>query len=198
MAREIHDTLAQAFTGILVHMGAVSRLVATNPDALQAHIDTVRDLARSGLLEARRSVAALRPQLLEDGDLWTALERFISTVPSSTETRLIYNMIGTPYALPAETENNLLRIGQEAFTNAIKYAHADEIRVELVYEPTSCFLRVKDNGQGFEANNTVLSQGFGLLGMTERAEHIGAQISIESQLGQGTEVVVTVNREAAV
>jgi len=198
MAREIHDTLAQAFTGILVHMGAFSRLVTTNPDAVQTHIDTVRDLARSGLTEARRSVAALRPQLLEDGNLWTALERFIATMPSSTETRLIYNIIGIPYTLPPETENHLLRIGQEAFTNAIRYAHANEIRVELVYEPTLCFLRVKDNGEGFEVTTTTLSQGFGLLGMTERAEHIGAQLSIESQLGQGTEVLVTVNREAAI
>ncbi|MBL1176776.1 MAG: PAS domain-containing protein [Pantanalinema sp. GBBB05] len=198
MAREIHDILAQAFTGILVHMGAVSRLIATNPAAVQTHIDTVRDLARSGLTEARRSVTALRPQLLEDGNLWTALERFVSTMPSSAETRLICNIIGTPYPLPPETENNLLRIGQEAFTNAMKYAHANEIRVELVYEPTSCFLRVKDNGQGFEVNSTTLSRGFGLLGITERAEHIGAQLSIESQLGQGTEVVVTVNRETAV
>ncbi|MBE9178556.1 AAA family ATPase [Oculatella sp. LEGE 06141] len=198
MAREIHDTLAQAFTGILVHMGAVSRLVATNPDAVQTHIDTVRDLARSGLTEARRSVAALRPQLLEDGDLWTALEQFIATMSSSTETRLIYDIIGIPYVLPPETENHLLRIAQEAFTNAIKYAHASEIRVELVYEPTLCCLRIKDNGQGFEVTTTTLSQGFGLLGMTERAEHIGAQLSIESQLGQGTEVLVTVNREAAV
>ncbi|MEH1868925.1 MAG: AAA family ATPase [Nostoc sp.] len=198
MAREIHDTLAQAFTGILVHMGAVSRLVATNPDAVQTHIDTVRDLARSGLTEARRSVAALRPQLLEDGNLWTALERFIATMSSSNETRLIYDIIGTPYGLPPETENHLLRIGQEAFTNAIKYAYASEIRVELVYEPTLCFLRIKDNGQGFEVTTTTLSQGFGLLGMTERAEHIGAQLSIESQLGQGTEVLVTVNRETAV
>jgi signal transduction histidine kinase len=198
MAREIHDTLAQAFTGILVHMGAVSRLVATNPDALQTHINTVRDLARSGLTEARRSVAALRPQLLEGGNLWTALERFIATMPSSTETRLIYDIIGTPYGLPPETENHLLRIGQEAFTNAMKYAHASEILVELVYEPTSCFLRVKDNGQGFEVTTTALNKGFGLLGITERAEHIGAQLSIESQLGQGTEVLVTVNREAAI
>jgi PAS domain S-box-containing protein len=197
MAREIHDILAQAFTGILVHMGAASRLIATNPGAVQTHIDTVRDLARSGLTEARRSVAALRPQLLEDGNLWTALERFVATMPSSPKTRLIYKIIGAPYGLPPETENHLLRIGQEAFTNAIKYAYASEIRVELVYEPTLCFLRVKDNGQGFEVNTTTLSQGFGLLGITERAEHIGAQLSIESQLGQGTEVLITVNRETA-
>jgi signal transduction histidine kinase len=116
---------------------------------------------------------------------------------SSTETRLICEIIGTPYALPPETENNLLRIAQEAFTNAIKYADAREIRIELVYELTRCFLRVKDDGQGFEVNNAILRQGFGLLGMTERVERIGAQLSIESQLGQGTEVVVSVQQEVA-
>jgi signal transduction histidine kinase len=198
MAREIHDTLAQSFTGILVHMGTVSRLATTNPAAIQTHVDTVRDLARSGLAEARRSVAALRPQLLEDGNLWTALERFVSSLQSSTEARLTCQIVGIPYLLPSETENHLLRIGQEAVTNAVKYAHANEILVELVYEPTSCCLRVQDNGRGFAIGTTILNKGFGLLGMTERAEHIGAQISIESQPGQGTEVVVTVKREAAV
>lgn len=198
MAREIHDTLAQAFTGILVHMGAASRLVATNPAAIQTYINTVRDLARSGLAEARRSVAALRPQLLEDGNLWTALEKFVATMPSSAETRLMCEIVGTPYILPPKTENNLLRIGQEAFTNAIKYANASEIRIELIYEPTRCCLQIRDNGRGFEVNSTILSRGFGLLGITERAEHIGAELSIESQLGQGTEVIVSVYRETAV
>ncbi|MBD1850980.1 PAS domain S-box protein [Leptolyngbya sp. FACHB-711] len=197
MAREIHDTLAQAFTGVLVHMGTVSQLVTIKPEAVQTHIDIVRELARNGLIEARRSVAALRPQLLEDGNLWTALEQFVAMMQSSTESCLTYEVIGTPYALPADAENNLLRIGQEAFTNAIKYAQAKEIQIELVYEPTSCHLRIKDNGRGFEANTTTLSRGFGLLGMTERAEHIGALLSIESQLGQGTAVIVSIQREAA-
>ncbi|MDZ8025353.1 MAG: AAA family ATPase [Nostoc sp. DedQUE11] len=197
MAREIHDTLAQAFTGILVHMGTVSRLVTTNPQAIQTHINTVRDLARTGLTEARRSVAALRPQSLEDGNLWTALQRFVATMQSSTETSLICDIIGTPYTLPSETENNLLRIAQEAFTNSIRYANAKEIRIELIYEPTQFFLRIRDNGQGFEASHTTLNRGFGLLGITERAERIGAQLSIESRLGQGTETIVSVHREAS-
>ncbi|WP_375505306.1 PAS domain-containing protein [uncultured Nostoc sp.] len=197
MAREIHDTLAQAFTGILVHMGAISRLATTNPEAVQTHTNTVRELARSGLTEARRSVAALRPQLLEDGNLWTALEQFVSTMQSSTEINLLCNIVGTPYTLPPETENNLLKIAQEAFTNAIKYAHASEIRIELTYGSMLCSLRVIDNGQGFEINNTMLNRGFGLLSITERAEQIKAQLSIESQPGQGTEVVISVNREIA-
>jgi signal transduction histidine kinase len=197
MAREIHDTLAQAFTGVLIHMGTVSRLVITKPEAVQTHVDIVRELARNGLIEARRSVAALRPQLLEEGDLGTALEQFVFKMQSSTESCLTCEVIGTPYIMPADVENNLLRIAQEAFTNAVKYAYASTIQIELIYESTFCCLQIKDNGRGFEVNDTVLSRGFGLLGMTERSEHIGAQISIESQLGQGTEISVSIQREPA-
>jgi signal transduction histidine kinase len=100
-------------------------------------------------------------------------------------------------AIPAETENNLLRIAQEAFTNAVRYANATEIRIELVYESTQCFWQIRDNGQGFEVNPTIPNRGFGLLGMTERAERIGAHLSIESRLGQGTEVIISVHREAS-
>lgn len=90
-----------------------------------------------------------------------------------------------------------MRIAQEAFTNAIRYANATEIRIELVYESTQCFLQIRDNGQGFEVNPAILNQGFGLLGMTERAERVRAQLSIESQLGQGTKVIVSVHRETS-
>ena len=87
---------------------------------------------------------------------------------------------------------NLLRIGQEALTNAFKYANASEVRVELRYEQSQCVLQVKDNGQGFESTSLSTGRGFGLLGITERAERIGAQLTIHSQLGQGTEIIVRV------
>jgi two-component system, NarL family, sensor kinase len=101
------------------------------------------------------------------------------------------------YSLPAEVESNLLRMGQEALTNAIKHANAAEIRVELRYDPNQVCLRVQDNGQGFGVGSIPATEGFGLLGMSERAERIGAQLTIGSQPGQGTEIIVTVNREAS-
>jgi PAS domain S-box-containing protein len=195
MAREIHDTLAQAFTGILVQVGAATQVVTDDLEATQAHLDMIDELARIGLTEARRSVTALRPQLLEEGDLSSALHRLVTQMRSTTDTALIYEIQGTACPLPSEVENNLLRIGQEALTNAIKYADADEIRVELVYEDEQCVLRVKDNGQGFGVGSIPSIGAFGLLGMSERAERIGAQLTIESQPGQGTEIVVIVNRE---
>lgn len=194
MAREIHDTLAQAFTGILIQVGAATQVLTDDSEATQSHLDTIEQLAHTGLTEARRSVKALRPQLLEESDLSSALDRLVSHMRASTDTALIYEIQGVAYSIPNEVENNLLRIGQEALTNAIKYAHAREIRVELVYDDAQYRLRVKDDGQGFGVVGVPMRGGFGLLGMSERAERIGAQLTIGSQPGQGTEIVVIVNR----
>ncbi|MBD2261308.1 PAS domain S-box protein [Pseudanabaena sp. FACHB-2040] len=194
MAREIHDTLAQAFTGILAQVGAAKQVLTDDVEAAQAHLDLIKELARTGLTEARRSVVALRPQLLEEGSLQSALHRLVAQIRTAAmDTTLHYEIEGAVYSLPAEVENNLLRMGQEALTNAIRHANADEIRVELIYERDQVCLRVQDNGQGFGVGSIPAFEGFGLLGMSERAERIGAQLTIRSQPGQGTEIIVTVN-----
>lgn len=193
MAREIHDTLAQSFTGILAQVGAANQVLTDDVEATQAHLDLIKELARTGLTEARRSVVALRPQLLEEGSLQNALHRLVTQIrAAANDTTLYYEVKGTAYTLSTEVESNLLRIGQEALTNAIKHANADEIRVELVYDRDRFCLRVKDNGQGFGVGSIPSSEGFGLLGMSERAERISAQLTIRSQPGQGTEIVMVV------
>ncbi|XGV96602.1 MAG: GAF domain-containing protein [Leptolyngbya sp. BL-A-14] len=195
MAREIHDTLAQAFTGIIVQLGNASRLMNTDLAVAQSHIQIGRDLARTGLAEARRSVEALRPRLLEDGDLCTALNQMATQLFSGSQTHITCNLMGEPYPLPTEVESNLLRIGQEAVTNALKYAHASYIQIELIYNSTHCLLRVKDDGRGFAINQAPASNGYGLLGMSERADRMGAQLTIQSAPGQGTEITVVCNRK---
>ncbi|WP_256091090.1 PAS domain S-box protein [Nostoc sp. KVJ20] len=198
MAREIHDTLAQAFTGILAQVGAAKQVLTDDSEATEAHLDLIKELARTGLVEARRSVVALRPQLLEEGSLQSALHRLIAQLRTAAmDTTLYYEIEGAVYSLPTEVESNLLRIGQEALTNAIRHANADEIRVKLGYDRDQFCLRVQDNGQGFGVGSIPASEGFGLLGMSERAERIGAQLTIRSQPGEGTEMIVTVDREAS-
>ncbi|MBM0745507.1 AAA family ATPase (plasmid) [Phormidium sp. CLA17] len=197
MAREIHDTLAQSFTGILLQVGAATQVLTDDLEAPQDHLEMLEmidELARTGLAEARRSVAALRPQLLEEGNLHSALQRLVVQMRGTTETALLYESKGTAYPLPTDVENHLLRMGQEALTNAIKYADASEIQLQLVYEAARCTLCVKDNGRGFSVGSVPSGGGFGLLGMSERAEQIDAQLSIQSQPGQGTEIAVIVNR----
>ncbi|MBW4423668.1 MAG: AAA family ATPase [Nostoc desertorum CM1-VF14] len=198
MAREIHDSLAQAFTGILLHVGSTTQMLVDDSGSAQIYLERLEkidELARTGLAEARRSVVALRPQLLEENTLQIALHCLVTQMRSTTKTTLIYESKGIVYSLPTEVENHLLRIGQEALTNAIKYANASKILVELVYDDTQCLLRVKDDGQGFGLGSISSPRGFGLLGMSERAEKIGAHLTIQSQPGQGTEIVVIVNWE---
>jgi PAS domain S-box-containing protein len=198
MAREIHDTLAQAFTGVVLHVASVTQMLVDDSGSTQIYLERLEkidELARTGLAEARRSVVALRPQLLEDSTLQIALHRLMAQMQSTTKTTLIYESKGIVYSLSTEVENHLLRIGQEALTNAIKYANASRILVELVYDNAQCLLRVKDDGQGFGLGSLSSLGGFGLLGMSERAEQIGAHLAIQSQPGQGTEIIVIVNRE---
>jgi PAS domain S-box-containing protein len=193
MAREIHDTLAQALTSIIIHLEAASLKLPTDVESAQALIQTARGLARSGLTEARRSVEALRPLILENCDLYSALQQFAQQMFSCTEAQVICNRLGNPYPLEPSVENNVFRTGQEALHNALKHAEASEIKIELVYE-RSCFtLRIADNGQGFVVDNHA-TRRFGLLGMTERAERMGANLTIQSALNHGTTIILSIDR----
>ena len=194
IAQEIHDILAQSFTGIIVHTDAALLRVISKPEVARTHLMTVRHLACSGLAEARRSVEALRPQLLDEGNLESALSQIATQMFSQIGVQVSCKIVGEVYPLPQNIESHLLRIGQEVLTNASKHAKATEIQVELVYEPEQFILRMQDNGQGFEKEKVFVSSGFGLLNMTQRADRIGAELAIHSTLGSGTEVVVFVNR----
>lgn len=112
MAREIHDTLAQAFTGILAQVGAAKQVLTDDLEATESHLDLIKELARTGLVEARRSVVALRPQLLEEGSLQSALHRLVAQLRTAAiDTTLYYEIEGAVYSLPTEIESNLLRMG---------------------------------------------------------------------------------------
>ena len=191
LAREIHDTLAQVLTGIVVQLQAAENVHTTDPSDRQAHVTTARLLAKEGLTEARHSVRALRSHALEDTDLAGALANLTQQMATGTGLQAVCHVCGTPYLLPPDVESNLLRIGQEAFTNTLKHACAGKVEIELVYKPGQVRLLVQDNGQGFDPDLPP-TEGYGLIGMRERAQNIGAELTITSQPGYGTEVVVTV------
>jgi signal transduction histidine kinase len=191
MAREIHDTLAQAFTGILLQLGAAERLMAAAPEQGQSHLQTAGNLAREGLAEARRSVQALRPQALEEEDLAGALARMVEQLNSDPATRLAFRLGGAPRPLPPDVADHLLRMGQEALTNALRHAQASEVWVELTFAGEELRLCVTDDGRGFARETPARKGGFGLTGMQERAGLIGAQLSVDSQPGSGTRVELT-------
>ncbi len=190
IAREIHDTLAQVFTGVILQLETAKVVVADN-SKVRAMIDATYDLAREGLAEARRSVWALRPPLLDREGLSHTLQRLVNGLTTGTNLEAQCQIQAPPYPLPSDIETNLLRIVQEATVNAIKHANASSISIELTFDSQAIRLQVQDNGDGFnpDFHNGL---GFGLVGMRERAQNLGGQLIVNSQVGQGTEVLATV------
>jgi len=193
MARDIHDSLAQAFTGIILQLEAAKRKIAvTQSEAAQNCLSRARSLAVSGLSEARRSVRALRPEALESDDLPSALRYIVEQMSWDTSVQITLQIDGAPRPIPVDVEVNLLRIGQEAITNALRHANAENIRLNLLFEPQAVHLQIRDDGQGFEPQAQLSNGGFGLIGMQERSRQIGGQLRLVSSIGQGTEAIVTV------
>jgi PAS domain S-box-containing protein len=191
MARDIHDTLAQGFTGVIVQLEAAADASSKGlARETEDHLRRAADLAREGLGEARRSVRAIRPRALEDSTLCNALEDLIRKLTEGAMMRGEFRVHGEPHTLPAGWDENLLRIGQEILTNALRHAQATEFKARLCFTPTEIRLELRDNGRGFDPTNR--SEGFGLIGIKERVESLGGQFTVQSEIGKGTTALVVV------
>lgn len=188
-ARDIHDTLAQGFTGIMMQLNAAEQRLQGDSTEARAHIEKARELANASLAEARRSVSALRAGALTNGSLLDAIEQIGRMLTSDSGVQLGTKLEGQPYALPEQCEANLLRIAQEALTNAVRHSGTERIGIRLAYLTGSVVLEVGDSGRGMSG---VEPSGFGVDGMRERARQIGGDIQILSDAGRGTRIVVTV------
>jgi signal transduction histidine kinase len=189
MARDIHDTLAQGLTGVIVQLQAAEDATSKGykKDA-RNHLQSARELARHGLSEARRSVRALRPQVLENAAFWEAFQSFIKNVAIGTSLQTEFQVRGQMRELPPLVQENLLHIGQEALTNTLKYAHATRFEARLIFDYHEIRLELQDNGSGFEINER--HDGFGLTGMRERVEQIRGMLTVISARGKGTTTTV--------
>jgi PAS domain S-box-containing protein len=185
LARDIHDTLAQGFTGVIVQLQAAEDAQARGLVAeAAAHFRQASDMARYGLQEARRSVHALRPQALEGGNLYSAISEMFSSMTEGTDLRATVTVVGTLGYLRPDWELNLLRIAQEALTNVVRHARATRLDTTIRFTAEQIELTVKDNGCGFDRSTKY--DGFGLVGMAERAAVMGGSLSIESTVAIGT------------
>jgi PAS domain S-box-containing protein len=191
MAQEIHDTLAQGLTGIIVQLEAAEDAMRERPKVRQ-HIQKAEKLARNSLAEARRSVWALRPQALEHADLAAALRSLIEQLADHRANPALFHLEGAVHPLPPKVEDNLLRIAQEALNNAFQHAEASTVEVCLTFGAGETTLCVRDDGRGFDPGAAQNKSGFGLTSMRERAERIGGRIAIKSRTGEGTQVVAQV------
>lgn len=197
IAREIHDTLAQGFTGILMQLEATeSALEAARPELALERLGRARELARSSLGEARRSVWALRPAALERQPFVEALRAVAAAAAGSASLRLDFAAEGALGRLPADLEADLLRVAQEAIANTIRHSGARTVVVRLRADEAQVALHIRDDGRGFAAGpgQPGDGSGFGLIAMRERVERHGGRLSIRSAPGQGAELLVCVPR----
>ena len=198
LAREIHDTLAQGFTGVITNLTAAE--LTSGPRVVDAtyaqYINDAKRIARDSLAETRRLVWALRPQALDRYSLPEAVERLVEAWAEQTGVDATVATNGVQHELLPEAEAALIRAAQEALTNVHKHARASMVNVTLTYMKDRVVIDVLDDGDGFEptaVTTTVGAQdegGFGLTAMRERVEQLGGKLIVESAPGEGTTIVV--------
>lgn len=198
IARELHDTLLQSFHGLLLRFQAASNLLPTRPEEAKKKLDAAIDLASQAVTEGRGAVQGLRASTAISNDLAVAIktlgEELVTSGSNHECPTLDVAVEGMPRNLHPIVRDELYRIAGEAMRNAFRHAQANRVNVELHYDLRQLQLRIRDNGKGIESQ-VVESEGraghFGLHGMRERAKIIGANLELWSNIGSGTEVVLT-------
>lgn len=189
LAREIHDTLAQEFAGILLHLEAAQG----SGNAARRHVSEclgrARELAKCGLEDARRMLLALRPKSLEGSHLSEGLGQLAERFSHDCGINCTFSLGGRTQKLPEHIENELYRVAQEALCNVRKHSRAGSVSLLLSYRSDRVVLAIKDNGQGFAVTRQQAgAHGFGLPAMSDRANLLGGRIDINTAPGAGTEL----------
>lgn len=188
LARDIHDTLAQGFGAILMQLQSAQREAGTLRPAVAASLNAAVDLARTHLVEARRSVSALRPNVAEGEHIAEALGRIAELARLTTNVPIEVVLEDLP-KFDASVEREFIGIAQEALTNAARHARARHITIHASAPREVGFrLSVADDGRGIAREHQ--DSGFGMISMQERADRIGASLTIVTAPRSGTEVVL--------
>jgi signal transduction histidine kinase len=195
LAREIHDTLAQGLTSIVLHLEAAEEALAQDSIVAQQHLNQARQTARDSLTEARRFVWALRPESLERDPLPEAITRVAEQWSEEHRLPVHTHVTGTLRSLPPAIEVTLLRAAQEALANVSKHARASEVTLTLSFMYDVVALDIQDNGLGFDQSPLVSApdgDNFGLVAMRQRVEQWGGTLTIESAPHEGTTLAIEI------
>jgi len=188
LSRELHDEVAQAFSAVL--MEAENLLDLDPAPEVRAHLDSIRSVAENGMNEIRNMALLLRPSMLDDFGLLPALEWQAREIGKRTGLRIqvVSEISGE---LPEEHKTCVYRVVQEALNNCAQHAQAGAVEVSVRSEAGQILVTVQDDGSGFDPERV---RGLGLLGMEERARHLGGTFQIDSKPGRGTLLSVTLPR----
>lgn len=198
LAREIHDTLAQGLTAIALKLETADALLdaGAQDEKVQAMIQNALASTRASLEEARRSVLDLRAAPLEGRSLAQALAELAADSARRGKIDVKFDSMDSSHPLTSRIEIGLYRIVQEALTNVLNHAHAQQVSVQMIALPDHLELTVTDDGCGFDP--TVIAEGrYGLIGMNERVRLLGGRVVVMSSPGEGTQIEVTIPLEGA-
>ena len=191
LAGEIHDSLAQIFTGVSMQLGAARKVMKRGGDNSLSYVERAIELAQFGLAEARRSAFSLQPTIIQELGLIQALQKVVERSNIPGRLRCDFHSTGVPEeCLQPSAQEDLLRIAQEAISNAVRHARPTVITVSLRCDPPTLVLEVTDNGFGIAHPEGARRDGFGLSNMQARAENLGAQFEVQTAAGCGTSIVV--------
>lgn len=192
VAIEIHDSIGQQIVGVLYRVRAFDFLLsASRFTEAQAEVNEIKGILEKTLSELRRVLAGLHPLALDELGLISTLRQEVEKLNQETNTKCLFQLEGTPIELTSSREAAIYRVVQEALTNIRKHAKATKANVQLHFEPGTVSVKVSDNGKGFKLDETNMGGHLGLLGMKERAEMLGGNLSVTSKPGSGTSIVLT-------
>jgi signal transduction histidine kinase len=195
LARDLHDTLAHALAGLVVQLQAIETLLKAEPEAAQSEMVKARRIAQEGLQETRQAIQDLRVNPIEDLGLARALERAAIDFGDRAGVQVEIHISDPQAAVSNDVAAQILFIAKEAFNNIERHADARQVKVSLARRADQIQLQIVDDGRGFDEAQVDEADRFGLQGMYERAEMIGAHLSVESTVGQGTIVQLTMNND---
>ncbi len=204
ISREIHDGPAQDLANLIFQTSIAEKLVDYDPDEAKRTLQELRQQMRDCLGSVREVIFDMRPMALDDLGLVAALNQLIGRIASRGMLAIDFSMDGKVYEMPKHVEIAIFRIVQEALNNVAHHAETDNAKIRLLYSPAAVSILIEDHGKGFDPDAKVdavdengeplspelvdMPSHFGLMGMEERAKIIGAELSINSAIGEGTRV----------
>ena len=192
LANEIHDSVQQGLTGAILQLDTTLKSPAVSNE-LRPRLNVVRNMVSYARQEVQHAVWDMESPLLEGSELASAL-RNLTTFVDSGETKIEVSVAGAPIPLGRTINHNLLRVAQEATTNAIRHAQAQRVTIHLVFEPDTVALTISDDGIGFVPDAVLLDKvgHLGLRGIRNRVRKLRGQLKVESAPNQGTSIRIVV------
>ncbi len=197
VAREIHDGPAQSMSNIVLKAEICERLVDSDPEKVKDELKLLKNVVRDTLQDVRKIIYNLRPMSLDDLGLIPTLQRYITSFREEYQTQVIFKTRGDCNQLKPVVALTVFRLVQEALNNIKKHANAKKVTINLELLDNELKLHMADNGTGFDINTLKknsenINGGFGLISMKERVELLNGEFEIDSVVGKGTRLNITV------